>query len=513
MTFSTRLDPRTWPDRVWGWIGPLAIAVLALVLRIWNVGYPNSFVFDETYYAKDAWSLLQHGYVQEFTEGANAQITQGDLAGIMTGDPSWIVHPDGGKWVIALGEWLFGFNSFGWRISGVVIGALTVLVLARLVRRMTGSTVIGCIAGLLLAIDGMHFVMSRLALLDIFLTFWIVCGVACLVADRDWIGDRLDRYRFFRPWQLLAGISFGMACATKWSGVYVLAAFGLLAVVWEVWARRDAGPAHGWLRRTLVVGVPAFGSIVVVALLVYLVTWTGFLLHHEVYEARFGRGYGDYSAPWGTYVDTPTTGFLGETRDAFRSLWHFHVMTYGFHTTDLNSVTHPYQSNPIGWLLQWRPVGADAQFDLPASTRCGQAPGDTCIREILILGNPVIWWSGVLALVAALVAWVRTRSWTWGVPIVAVAVCWLPWFRFDDRPIFSFYAVTFIPFTIVAICLVMHAFIGRASTPRRRYVVGLGIGAFCVAAVVAFWFFHPIYTDDLIPYTSWRHRMWWSRWI
>ncbi|MET0448808.1 MAG: phospholipid carrier-dependent glycosyltransferase, partial [Aeromicrobium sp.] len=352
-----------------------------------------------------------------------------------------------------------------------------------------------------------------LALLDVFLAFWIVCGVACVVADRDWIRDRLDRYRFVRPWQLLAGVCFGMACATKWSGIYPLAAFGLLAVLWEVHARRGAGPAHGWLRRTIVVGVPAFVSIVVVALLVYLVTWTGFLLHHEVYENRFGRGYGEYSAPWGSYVDSPTPGFLGETRDAFRSLWHFHVMTYDFHSKDLNSATHPYQSNPIGWLLQWRPVGADAQFDLPTSTRCGQSPGETCVREILILGNPIIWWTGVLALLAAVAAFVRTRSWTWAVPVVAVLVCWLPWFQFDDRPIFSFYAVTFVPFTIIAICLVIHALIGSGTSPRHRYLIGLTIGLFVVASVVAFWFFHPIYTDDLLPYESWRDRMWWSRWI
>jgi dolichyl-phosphate-mannose-protein mannosyltransferase len=508
VTFLMRI-----PHRAWGWIGPIGIMLVAFALRVRDLGYPDKFVFDETYYAKDAWSLLQHGYVQDFTDQANGQIVKGHLTGIMTGEPSWIVHPDGGKWVIALGEQLFGLDSFGWRISGVVVGALTVLVLARLVLRMTGSVVVSCVAALLLTVDGMHFVMSRLALLDIFLTFWIVCGVACLAADRDWIRARLDRYRLVRPWQLLAGVSFGMACATKWSGVYVLAAFGVVAVLWEVLARRDAGPRHGWVRRTMIVGLPAFVSLVGVALLVYLVSWTGFLVHHEVYEARFGHGYGDYSAPWGTYVDRPTTGFLGETRDAFRSLWHFHVMTYGFHTTDLNSATHPYQSSPAGWLAQWRPVGADAQFDLPKSTRCGQADGSTCVREILILGNPIIWWSGMLALVAALVAWVRTRSWTWGVPVVAVLVCWLPWFRFDDRPIFSFYAVTFIPFTIVAICLVANALVRSADTARQRYLAALTTGVFAVAAVVAFWYFHPIYTDQLIPYDAWRHRMWLSRWI
>jgi hypothetical protein len=96
------------------------------------------------------------------------------------------VHPDGGKWLIAAGEQIFGMTPFGWRVSAAIAGALTVLILCRLVRRMTGSTLLGCVAGLLLATDGLHLVVSRLALLDIFVGLWVVCAVACLVADRDW---------------------------------------------------------------------------------------------------------------------------------------------------------------------------------------------------------------------------------------------------------------------------------------------------------------------------------------
>lgn len=513
MTWLARI-----PERAWGWIGPVAVAVLAFVLRVWNVGRPRILMFDETYYAKDAYSLLQHGYVQDFVDSANKQIQAGDTSGLMTGDPSWIVHPDGGKWAIGLGESVFGLDAFGWRIAAVVAGALTVLVLARLVRRLTGSTILGCFAGLLLTFDGLHFVMSRLALLDVFLTFWIVCGVACLVADRDWIRARLDRYRFVRPWQLLAGLSFGMACGTKWNGLYVLAAFAVLAVGWEVLARRRA-PAHAGVRRhslittALAVGAPAFVSIVVVAGLVYLMTWTGFLLHHDVYEARFGHGYGDYSAPWGAYVDRPTNGFLGETRDAFRSLWHFHVMTFDFHENGLDTAKrHPYQSNPLGWLVLERPVGVEYRGDRPASV-CGADAGSTCLREVLLLGNPIIWWSGLLALLAALVSWVVTRRWRWGIPVVGVLVSWLPWFLSVDRPIFSYYAVAFVPFTIIAITLVVHELARAAETPRHRYVVGLVTGLFLVAVVVTFWFFHPIYTGRYIPYDSWHDRMWFNRWI
>ncbi|GAA3515251.1 phospholipid carrier-dependent glycosyltransferase [Aeromicrobium panaciterrae] len=503
-------------DRAWGWIGPVGVALLAFVLRVWNVGYPNRLMFDETYYAKDAYSLLQHGYVQDFVEKANDKVVAGDLDGIMTGQPSQITHPDGGKWLIAIGEHFFGLDSFGWRISAVVVGALTVLVLARLVRRLTGSTIIGCFAGLLLCFDGLHFVMSRIALLDGFLAFWLVSAVACLVADRDWVRERIHGYRVLRPWQLLAGVCFGMACGTKWSGVYVLAVFGVLVVVWEVLARRqhshERGLKHHWVRTSLAVGLPAFVSIVGVAFVVYLATWTGWLIHHDLYEQRFGLGFGEEPG-WGSYVTDPTGGPFGPTLDAFRSLWHYHVITWDFHTGDyLAHKTHPYQSDPLGWLVMERPVGVDAQNNLPAES-CGAAATSSCMREVLLLGNPILWWTGALALIASVVAWVTTKDWRWAIPVLGVAATWLPWFISSGRPIFSFYAVVTIPFTIIAISLVVDSLAKAAENARQRYALWLVAGVLLTAVIVTFWYFHPIYTDDLISYDGWRDRMWFNRWI
>lgn len=505
-----------------GWIGPIAVAVFALVLRVWNLGYPTKLLFDETYYAKDAYSLLKFGYVQDFVKSANEQIYAGDLTGLFTGLPSQIVHPDGGKWVIALGELVFGMTPFGWRISSAVVGSLTVLILARLVLRMTGSTLVACFAGLLLALDGVHFVLSRVALLDGFLTFWLVSAIACLVADKDWIGARIDRLRLIRPWQIAAGACFGMAAGTKWSAVYVIAVFGVLVVAWEVVARREAWrsmpaehrhsrPPHA-VTTAFAVGIPAFVSIVGVALLVYLATWTGWLVHHELYEQRFGHGYGD-TPPWGAYVDDEPGGFFGEAMQAMRSLWHYHQMTWEFHTGDyLAGKTHPYQSNPIGWLVLERPVGVDAHNDLPA-TQCGAPAESTCMRQVLILGNPIIWWSGALALVASLIAWFRPGHWQWGVPLLGLAATWLPWFMHTERPIFLFYAVASLPFTIIALALVAHGFARSATTPRTRYLVAATLGIYLLAVVICFWFFHPIYTDGLLRYDDWYERMWFRRWI
>ena len=97
--------------------------------------------------------------------------------------------------MMAFGQWTFGLTPFGWRFSAAVIGTLAILLLARIVRRMTRSTMLGCVAGLLLALDGLELVLSRTAILDIFLMFWVLAAFGLLVIDRDRTVARLARRR------------------------------------------------------------------------------------------------------------------------------------------------------------------------------------------------------------------------------------------------------------------------------------------------------------------------------
>ncbi len=172
-------------DRLWGWVGPLLVTALALVMRVWHLQHPHKLVFDETYYVKQAYTLWQNGFENQWPEGSDSRFTTGapDIY-LEAGDRA--VHPPVGKWMIALGEMVFGIDSsFGWRISAAVVGALMVLVLARTARRMLHSTLLGCTAGLLLAVDGHHLVLSRTGLLDVFLAFWVLCAFSLLVLDRE----------------------------------------------------------------------------------------------------------------------------------------------------------------------------------------------------------------------------------------------------------------------------------------------------------------------------------------
>jgi dolichyl-phosphate-mannose--protein O-mannosyl transferase len=120
-----RLVPALPSDRLWGWIGTLLVTAFGGYLRFDRLRVPRTLIFDETYYAKDAWSYLRYGVeIQTFAaKKANAIIQAGGTHFFMPRTPpEYVVQPPLGKWLIAGGEWLYGLNSLGWRFSAAVFG-------------------------------------------------------------------------------------------------------------------------------------------------------------------------------------------------------------------------------------------------------------------------------------------------------------------------------------------------------------------------------------------------------
>ncbi|WP_346387818.1 phospholipid carrier-dependent glycosyltransferase [Nocardioides sp.] len=533
-----------------GWSASIGVALLALFLRLWHLGSPHEFEFDETYYAKDAWSLLHFGYVRDYinSDGVNAQILDGKTTGIWTQNPSMVVHPEVGKWIIALGEKAFGMDPFGWRISAAIVGSLMVLVMCRLARRLTGSTALGCVAGLLLSLDGLQFVLSRLALHDIFVAFFVLCAVTCMVIDRDWYRERMARLVpsgvaaprswgpirpfLFRPWLLLGGICWGLGLGTKWTAIFPMAAFGILVWLWSAGARRSFGVRLPMLKSALVDGIPAFVHLILVALVVYIASWTGWLIHANQYEEHLAatqytqfvsegpcvgeepQNKTDPTKHWPT-ADQPDATGLGELKQSLQSLWSYHHDVYVFHTHYLNCKTHTYASKPFGWLLINRPVGVAAETDIQPGTRGCDAPaGSDCLKQVLLIGTPMIWWGGVVALIYACLVWVGARDWRFGLAVVGTASTWLPWLMYDDRPIFMFYAVVTLPFIVIALTLAMGKLIGPSRLPSVRRTTGVVVaGSFLVLVLLNFAWFWPIWTNGLLTHSEWLDRIWFSRWV
>ncbi|KEP73989.1 dolichyl-phosphate-mannose-protein mannosyltransferase, partial [Microbacterium sp. SUBG005] len=177
--------------RLWRWLAPALVTLLAAALRLVDIGNPHQLVFDETYYVKDAWSQWVLGFPSTWPDDADASFAAGDTD-VFTGIGSYVVHPPLGRILIGAGMALLGPDSAtGWRISAAVIGTATVLAIYLFARTLTRSIPLATVASGLFAIDGLGIVLSRIALLDIFLTFFIVLTFWFVALDHRRSCDRL----------------------------------------------------------------------------------------------------------------------------------------------------------------------------------------------------------------------------------------------------------------------------------------------------------------------------------
>ncbi len=506
-----------------GWIGPLLVTLLAGVLRFWNLGNPKAVIFDETYYAKDAWALVHRGFEVNWDKKANDLVLSSGGHVTIPTDAAYVVHPPVGKYVIGLGELLFGFDPFGWRFMTALLGTLSVLLLCRIGRRLFRSTFLGCLAGALMAVDGLHFVMSRTALLDGVLMFFVLAAFGCRLVDRDKAREKLaaarpvdaagrvrpDRHVAetarlgWRPWRWAAGLMLGLAFGTKWNGLYILAAFCLMAVLWDVGSRRVAGARHPYsavFRRDT--GL-AFVATVPVAIVTYVLSWTGWILSSTDGSGGYFRNWAATDGKGGSWTFLP---------DWLRSLWHYEHQVYEFHV-GLSS-PHTYQSNPWSWLVLGRPVSYFYESPAPGKDGCPADAGEKCAREVLALGTPLLWWVACFAVLYVLWRWFFRRDWRAGAIACGIAAGYLPWFMYQERTIFFFYAVVFLPFLCLAVTMMIGAILGPPGSPERRRVAGAaGAGVLVLLIAWNFIYFWPIYTGQTIPIDDWRARMWLDTWV
>jgi len=420
-------------------IGVGAIALFALLLRLLNLGTPKGFIFDEVYYVDGARDYLKYG----------VEVTGAD--------PEFVVHPPVGKWLIALGIKIFGDNEFGWRFMGALLGSAMVILIALIAQRLFRNNFLTISASALIAMDGLALVHSRTALLDIYLSFFVL----------------LATYFFVMRWHWWTGLALGLAVATKWSGLYFLALFAVIALyrVFTLNTGREI------IKPTLKTSL----QYAVLPTTIYFSSWIGWF--------SSSRGWArDYSS------------------NIFASFFHYHSQMLGFHTGLVEK--HSYQANPWSWLVMGRPTS----FYYQSPKSCG---ADNCAQEVLALGTPFLWWLGVIALAVAFGFWIRSLAQkryepSLNIIVAGIAAGYLPWFFFQERTVFSFYAIIFQPFLILAIIYCAYVALLHFKNSRNTYIF---IGVVGIAIFGNFIYFLPLFTGDVITYDAWQARMWLPSWI
>ena len=420
-------------------IGVAAIALFALILRLLNLGTPKGFIFDEVYYVDGARDYLKYG----------VEVTGAE--------PEFVVHPPVGKWLIALGIKIFGDNEFGWRFMGALLGSVMVILIALIAQRLFRNTFLTISASALIAMDGLALVHSRTALLDIYLSFFVL----------------LATYFFVMRWHWWTGVALGLAVATKWSGLYFLALFAAIALYRAF--------THHTGRELIKPTLKTFAQYALLPISIYFSSWSGWFLS--------SRGWArDHSA-------NIITSFL-----------HYHSQMLGFHTGLVEK--HSYQANPWSWIVMGRPTS----FYYQSPKGCG---ADNCAQEVLALGTPFLWWLGAIAVAVVIGFWINSLAQKRYEPalniiVAGIAAGYLPWFFFQKRTVFSFYAIVFQPFLILAIIYCAYVALIHFKNSRNIYIF---MGIIGVAIFINFIYFLPLFTADVITYDSWQARMWLPSWI
>jgi dolichyl-phosphate-mannose--protein O-mannosyl transferase len=373
------------------------------------------------------------------------------------------------------------------------------LVAFKLFRSVPAAT----LAGFVLAIDGLAITLSRTALLDTSLTFFLLLGFWFFLIDQQSSRVKITRaiegsnnsILKFRPWLVLTGVALGAASSIKWSGLYLLAGIGLYVVFSELILRKNSRESNWFRKGFFFQGAFSFLSLVPVAVATYLLTWMGWVL-----------GSGGYLRNWAT--ENPPTGFISLLPDWILSLWRYHEMIYRFHI-NLTS-EHAYQAHPLGWLIGIRPT-AFFYESYPAGTNgCEVANG--CSSAITALGNPFIWISSTAALIYIIYRYARHRERVFGLVLLGTASLYLPWIILSERTVFQFYVVSFQPWLILGLVLAIQQLRrklwGKSKTLANATTVG-----FVALTFGAFLFFLPVNTGMYLPFEFWQLRMWLPSWI
>ena len=352
-------------------ISPIsAILTFALSFRLWRLDTPKGYIFDEIYYAKNAYSLISSGVELDQQGGAE-----------------FVVHPPFGKWLIGIGIRLFGNNEFGWRSSSALFGSASVLLIYLIAKRLFKSEFLALSAALLMAVDGLSLVMSRVALLDIFLMFFILLTFYFLLKENYW----------------LSGVAIGLGLSTKWSAAFLIPILLLLTIkIKEVNLSQI-------LKRV--------GQFVFLPMAIYFTSWIGWFISDKGWARNSGS-------------------------NPIVSLWNYHLEILNFHTNLVEK--HSYSANPWSWLVLGRPTS----FYYESGDSCGTGE---CAQEILAMGTPLLWWGAIIAVAITIGFYINTSNRSAEIVLAGFAGTYLPWFIFQDRTMFYFYSITTLPFLILAL--------------------------------------------------------------
>lgn len=385
-----------------------------------EISYLNSTYFDEIYHGRTAYEYVHGMDIYEWT------------------------HPPLGKLIMSIPIRLFGMNPFAYRLMGNIAGILMLAVIYIFAKRLFGKTRYAFLASLLFAVDGMHFVQTRIATVDSYLVLFMMLSflfmyqyVRC--SAKGSLGSKLANLLF-------SGIFLGAAMATKWNGAYMAVGLAVIFFI-NLYNRLKGSSYYDNFKEQVPIII---GSCVVFFIVI----------------------------PIGIYLASYIPFFLRPENTSLKDLWDLQLRMYHYHA-DLEA-THPFTSPWYLWPLDIKPV-----WYYQGKVR------DGFIASISVFGNPIIWWSGILGILYCFKEAIVERDKEYTFLSIGILSVYLP-YVLVSRIMFLYHYFPVVPLMILAL-------VGLLKVLDEKFKRFHIIRWFSVLSILGFIFFYPIYSGATIP--------------
>ena len=396
----------------------------------------NSTYFDEIYHARTAYEHINSLSPYENT------------------------HPPLGKLIISIGILIFGMSPFGWRFSGTLCGIIMLPVIYIFAKKMFKSTKAASFAMLLFALDFMHFTQTRIATIDVFVTLFIMLMFYFMYRYTKMSFYDTPLCKTFVPLGL-SGLFFGLAAASKWTGIYggaglcVIFFVNLGQRIYEYYkvngtknaSAEDKKAVSSMKRNVIYTLVFCVGAFVIVPAIIYCASYIPYLKAPDMH--------------------------------GFKSIIENQKSMFDYHSK--LEATHPYSSFWYQWPIIFKPVWYYTN-----------TVGENVRQTIAAFGNPLIWWVGLGAMVYVFIKAVRERKASLIFLCIAFLAQYLPWVGVT-RCVFLYHYFPSVPFIILALTYLYNS--ARVKNSKRADITAL---AFVLMCAVLFAVFYPVLSGTAV---------------
>ena len=378
-----------------------------------EISYLNSSYFDEVYFPRTAYEHLHNLDPYEWT------------------------HPPLGKLIIAIPIALFGMTPFAYRVLGNIAGILMLPSIYILAKMLFKKSKYGVLAALIMALDGMHFVQTRIGTTDSFLVLFII--LEYLFMYKYILNEGLRLRKRLVP-LFLSGLFMGMSISIKWSGVF--SAIGL-AIIFFANFIIEIVKKKKWTKENTIIILSCIVFFIIIPVLIYLLSYIPFYL---LENPKF----------------TDVQGFLN---------WQKKMFNYH---NDLKA-THSYSSEWYTW-----PITQKSVLYWTSKTNNGN------LSRIALLGNPIIFWFSIPCMLFTLIMAIYKRKFNYWFLIIAILSSILPYLRIR-RIMFLYHYFPILPFAM----LLIVAFLSWLCDKKKT---NIPIYGFLLVTFIVFVLFFPVYS-------------------